>query len=1072
MSRFYRALCVLVVGPVLSLVPGCGGGGGTRPQVDGTPPGAVSDLAVSSTSDSSVTLTWTAPGDDGQQGTAGAFDLRHRFDEITAGNWNSATVVSGEPRPETAGTPVTFTVLDLIADTTYFFALKSADEVSNWSALSNVVSASTDLKLDTVPPGRVTDLSVDSMTNSSVTLRWTAPGDDDASGTPAAYDLRYGLSEITDGTWPSAAPVDGEPAPGEAGSEETFTVENLESNTTYYFGLKAADEVPNVSPLSNIVGATTTDDPDTTAPSAVVDLDISRISSSSVTLVWTAPGDDAGLGTAAAYDVRYASSEITDATWSSATAVDLEPAPSESGSPETFTVTGLTPYTHYCFALRAVDEAANESGLSNVVCEETNAPPAAAFTVDPVSGTLATVFHFDASGSSDAEDPPSALEYHWDWNGDGAADLQTTGVVDADYQFAQTGIRPVILTVVDTRGASDRDTVEVQVTELPDETPPTAVGDLAVQVSASTSVTLTWTAPGDDGSEGTAAQYDLRYAAGDSSGFTWSSATEVQGEPAPAPAGSNETFTVTGLDPNTRYTFAVKTRDDAGNWSLLSNLIEAVTNTPPNASLTVDPVSGTTADVFEFDGSASADGEDPPASLEFHWDWENDGVFDHVGTGHATATHQFPDADTYEVVLKVVDSLGLSDQDTFQVIVADGIAPEAVVDLAVGTVTYNSVELTWTAPGDDGTQGTADLYDLRYDTQPITEGTWADAVPVAGVPAPLAAGTPEAFVIPGLTPETSYSFALKTADEASNLSGLSNVVSAETESEFHVPEMALVPHGAFTMGDGEAYCGSDERSVTLSRDFHLGCFEVTNQQYVDWVQWAYDHGYVTATSSSVSDALDGSSEELLDLGDPDCEIRFSGGEFDLRDAGHGVNPDHPVKEVTWYGAAAFCDWLSLKEGVARAYDHSTWECHGGDPYGAVGYRLPTDAEWEFAAQYDDERVYPWGSQDPTCGDANFAGCVGWTAAVGSYPGAPLIGGALLYDMAGNVWEWCNDWHYCDLGGDPATDPPGPSTGLRRVLRGGAWDFVTFYPRCAYRSDSFPYVSYTYIGFRIARTAAD
>ena len=137
---------------------------------------------------------------------------------------------------------------------------------------------------------------------------------------------------------------------------------------------------------------------------------------------------------------------------------------------------------------------------------------------------------------------------------------------------------------------------------------------------------------------------------------------------------------------------------------------------------------------------------------------------------------------------------------------------------------------------------------------------------------------------------------------------------------------------------------------------------------------------VTATTTSVSDNLDGSTEEILDLDDPDCEIEFSGGVFSLRDAGHGTNGDHPVKEVTWYGAVAFCDWLNLYGGVARAYDHSTWECNGGDPYNAAGYRLPTDAEWEYAARYDDERIYPWGNQQPDCSRANYAGCVGWTTA--------------------------------------------------------------------------------------------
>jgi len=103
--------------------------------------------------------------------------------------------------------------------------------------------------------------------------------------------------------------------------------------------------------------------------------------------------------------------------------------------------------------------------------------------------------------------------------------------------------------------------------------------------------------------------------------------------------------------------------------------------------------------------------------------------------------------------------------------------------------------------------------------------------------------------------------------------------------------MVTVPAGVFIMGDGVAYCGTDDHEVTLTRSFYLGQHEVTNQEYLEAVQWAYDHGYVTATTTSVMDGLDGSTQELLDL-DHSCEIAFSGGVFTIRNAGHGINPDH------------------------------------------------------------------------------------------------------------------------------------------------------------------------------------
>ncbi len=286
-----------------------------------------------------------------------------------------------------------------------------------------------------------------------------------------------------------------------------------------------------------------------------------------------------------------------------------------------------------------------------------------------------------------------------------------------------------------------------------------------------------------------------------------------------------------------------------------------------------------------------------------------------------------------------------------------------------------------------------------------------------------------------------------------------------------VPEMVVVPAGSFLQGDGHAYCGNDERGVTLTRDFHLGQYEVTNQEYLEMLQWAYDSGYVTATAAEVRDNLDGSTEQLLDLDDWGSEISFSGGTFTV----DGGKEDHPVKEVTWYGAARYCDWLSEASGLDRAYEHSgDWLCNEHDPYGAEGYRLPTDAEWEYAAQHNDDRIYPWGDEAPDCSRVNYwpssPGCVGWTSPVGSYPDAPASLG--LSDMAGNVWEWCNDWWVCDLGEDPEQDPVGNPTGTYRVSRGGSWHDLGGRCRCACRWPSLPDYNTHAIGFRVARTVAE
>jgi formylglycine-generating enzyme required for sulfatase activity len=276
-------------------------------------------------------------------------------------------------------------------------------------------------------------------------------------------------------------------------------------------------------------------------------------------------------------------------------------------------------------------------------------------------------------------------------------------------------------------------------------------------------------------------------------------------------------------------------------------------------------------------------------------------------------------------------------------------------------------------------------------------------------------------------------------------------------------ETVLVPAGTFTQGDGSAYCGVDQRQVTLNRSFYLGVCEVTNKEYRDLLQWAYDQAYVTVAEGWVHDNLDGSTAWLLYLESGSCQISLDGGTFAVASG----KDDYPVVSVTWYGAVAYCDWLSMHEGWEREYSHSTWRCNAGDPYAAYGYRLPTDAEWEYAAQYNDDRLLPWGDEDFDCTHSNSSGCVGAPVAVGSYPaGASALG---LYDMAGNVWEWCNDWEICDLGTESAVDPVGPASGDGHVVHGGSWTHVEQYSRCAGRISYSPGASHAYGGFRIARS---
>ncbi len=223
-------------------------------------------------------------------------------------------------------------------------------------------------------------------------------------------------------------------------------------------------------------------------------------------------------------------------------------------------------------------------------------------------------------------------------------------------------------------------------------------------------------------------------------------------------------------------------------------------------------------------------------------------------------------------------------------------------------------------------------------------------------------------------------------------------------------KMALVPAGEFTMGSENG--DDDEKPVhqVYLDAFYMDIYEVTNAAYKTCV----DAGICTPpqdTSSSTRSSYYGNSE------------------FD----------NYPVIYVDWSQAKTYCEWR--------------------------GARLPTEAQWEKAARGTDARTYPWG-EGISCSQANYSGCKGDTTEVGSYESGKSPYG--LYDMAGNVWEWVNDWY--DSGyyqTSRSSNPSGPVSGDYRVLRGGSWlnDVV----RSANRGDNVPDYIDDDIGFRCARS---
>ncbi len=191
--------------------------------------------------------------------------------------------------------------------------------------------------------------------------------------------------------------------------------------------------------------------------------------------------------------------------------------------------------------------------------------------------------------------------------------------------------------------------------------------------------------------------------------------------------------------------------------------------------------------------------------------------------------------------------------------------------------------------------------------------------------------------------------------------------------------------------------------------------------------------------------------------------------FPLPDPSHFKNPEHPTEQMNWTDATMYCNERSRTEGLEPCYNEETWECD----FRANGYRVPTEAEWEYACRAGTKTKYSFGN------DARKLKDYAWFTE-NSFKKTHLVGKKKanpwgLYDMYGNVAEWCNDFYSASYyGGSPQKNPKGPAKGKERVLRGGAWNARADSCRSSYRVGD-PSINDTClasdaIGFRCVRNA--
>ena len=255
-------------------------------------------------------------------------------------------------------------------------------------------------------------------------------------------------------------------------------------------------------------------------------------------------------------------------------------------------------------------------------------------------------------------------------------------------------------------------------------------------------------------------------------------------------------------------------------------------------------------------------------------------------------------------------------------------------------------------------------------------------------------------------------------------------------------KLRRIPSGRFYMGshDSDEYLRGNEHpqhKVILSGNLFIGVYPVTQKQFVELMEY---------NPSVVTD-----------------------------------NEECPVEGVSWYSAVEFCNKMSEVESLPPYYEikavrrrtNNSIESARVTILGGEGYRLPTEAEWEYACRAGS--ITPWYFGDQVLNVGLYAwfydNAIQETHPVGQRKPNPWG----LYDMHGNVMEWCYDWYsdiYYQQCNEEEINPMGPNTGAAKVLRGGAWQFGAEATRCAYRNSSVPDTVAGVIGFRVCRSTSD
>ena len=344
------------------------------------PPSAIRDLAAHGVGDttflnipeSTVVLTWSAPYDDNDTSKpVASYIIKYSFSPIvTETDWNNATLISNNIVPKSPFQPETLFVSNLILDSLYYFCIVSVDSFNNRSGLSNIEGAYTKPQIDIISPSFVDSFFVNTGAGEgTIQLIWMYPGDDTTAGAIDSVVFAYANSEFDSSSFENQRKVYYSSSNiKSAGIYDTLEVNNLKPGDIYYFMAKFFDNVGNYS--YSILDSAVAGDSDIIAPSPITDLVVSNYNSTpyTVSLVFTATGDDYYKGRADHYEIRFSTTQITSSNFDSCNTMEYNGIPAYPGELDTIILddTRLAGGKIYFFAVKVIDESGNKSEISNI----------------------------------------------------------------------------------------------------------------------------------------------------------------------------------------------------------------------------------------------------------------------------------------------------------------------------------------------------------------------------------------------------------------------------------------------------------------------------------------------------------------------------------------------------------------------------------------------------------------------------------------------------------------------------------------------------------------------------------